>query len=256
MQLKLFHRTTRSIATTQAGEQLFQSLAPLLDDINQRVNDLSTFRHTLKGTLRINGNDHVFIHTLWDKIAAFMQQYPEIELELVSEMKFSDIVGERFDAGIRLGDDVEKDMVAVRIAPDMQMCTAASPDYLKKHGTPSEIEALATHQCVRVRLPTSGGVMQWEFIRADHQHHAQNTIKFTPRGQLTASSGALLHKTALAGMGIIWTPKDSIIKELSNGDLVEILPQYAIRYDGYHLYYPSRKQHSPVFGAFIEAMRQ
>ena len=119
LQLKLFHRTTRSIATTQAGEQLFQSLAPLLDDINQRVNDLSTFRHTLKGTLRINGNDHVFIHTLWDKIAAFMQQYPEIELELVSEMKFSDIVGERFDAGIRLGDDVEKDMVAVRIAPDM-----------------------------------------------------------------------------------------------------------------------------------------
>ena len=256
LQLKLFHRTTRSIATTQAGEQLFQSLAPLLDDINQRVNDLSTFRHTLKGTLRINGNDHVFIHTLWDKIAAFMQQYPEIELELVSEMKFSDIVCERFDAGIRLGDDVEKDMVAVRIAPDMQMCTAASPDYLKKHGTPSEIEALATHQCVRVRLPTSGGVMQWEFIRANHQHHAQNTIKFTPRGQLTASSGALLHKTALAGMGIIWTPKDSIIKELSNGDLVEILPQYAIRYDGYHLYYPSRKQHSPVFGAFIEAMRQ
>ncbi|MCU9998565.1 LysR family transcriptional regulator [[Pasteurella] aerogenes] len=250
LKIKLFHRTTRSISTTEAGEQLFEQLAPLLADIELKINELSLFRDTLKGKLHLNGSDHAFIFALWDKLQAFMEQYPEVELELTSEQKFSDIVAERFDAGIRLGADVEKDMIAVKIADDMQMCVVASPDYLAKNGTPKQIDDLAHHQCLRLRLPTSGGIMAWEF-----EQHGK-TLKFHPQSQLIASSNRLLAKACLEGRGLLWLPKDSIAGELRLGLLVECLAKFSIRYDGYHLYYPNRRQNSPLFRALVEALKE
>lgn len=249
LKIKLFHRTTRSISTTEAGEQLFGQLAPLLAGIDQSVNELSQFRNTLRGRLRINGNEHAFVYPLWHKFQVFMRQYPEVELELFSEPKFSDIVAGRFDAGIRLGDDVEKDMIAVQIAPDMQMCVVASPEYLAQYGTPQHPEQLAEHRCLCLRLPTSGGIMPWEFRLAD------KIYKFQPQGNLIANNRVLL-EACLAHQGLLWLPLDSVAEPLANGSLVECLAPYRMRYQGYHLYYPNRHQHSPLFQALVGVLRE
>ncbi|MFZ7129654.1 LysR family transcriptional regulator [Avibacterium avium] len=250
--LKLFNRTTRSLATTEAGEQLFQQLLPLFAQIDDHINALSQFRHSLSGKLRINGSDHAFTYVLWDKLVHFIQSYPEVELELVSDMKFIDIIAGRFDADIRLGESLEQDMITVRISDDMQMCLAASPQYLAQHGTPQSIEALAQHQCLCVRMPTLDNVMQWEFQRPD----SPNPLRFTPSSRLIVNNNVLVVKACLAHLGIAWIPKDRISAELASGTLVELLPHTAISYDGYYLYYPHRRQHSPLFKALVEVLQE
>lgn len=249
LKIKLFHRTTRSISTTEAGEMLFHQISPLLDEITLKVNELSVFRNTLKGTLRINSSEHAFIFALWDKFQTFMNLYPEVELELKSDQKFSDIVAERFDAGIRLGGDVEKDMIAVKVADDMHMCVVGSPAYFAKYGTPTQIDELINHKCLRVRLPTSGGIMAWEFRQQG------KIVKFNPQSHFIASSNRLLAKASLTGNGLVWVPRDSVMDELSQGTLVECLAEFSISYDGYHLYYPNRRQNSPLFKALVDVLK-
>lgn len=248
----LLNRTTRSISTTEAGEQLYRQLLPLLGDIEQCVNDLSRFRDTLKGRLRINANDHAFMFTLWEKFQRFMTAYPEIELELVSNHKFTDIVAEGFDAGIRLGQDVAKDMIAVRVADDMQMCVVGSPSYFAQFGEPKTPAELAQHRCLRFRLPTSGGIMNWEFKLP----RKQELYTFQPENGFIANSSAVLQKACLEGMGLIWTPQDSVADALASGQLQTVLCNYAVSYEGYHLYYPNRRQHSPLFRALVEALKR
>lgn len=249
--IKLFYRTTRSISTTEAGERLYQRLVPLFAEIDQEIDELSAFRNTVKGSLRINGNEHVFRYVLADKFAEFAKRYPEVELELVAEDRFVDIVAERFDAGIRLGEDVAKDMIALRISPDLQMVTAASPDYLAKFGTPKTPFDLTKHCCLKHRLATLGVIMTWEF----NDPITQKTIKLQPLGNLTVNNGFLLPHYAKQGLGIIWTPQDSIQTELNNGTLVPILNEWAMHYGGYHLYYPNRRQNSPLFQALVAQLR-
>lgn len=252
LQIKLFHRTTRSISATQAGEQLYQRLLPLFDEIDQEINGLSEFRNVVKGTLRINGNEHTFRYVLAEKFADFAQQYPEVELELVAEDRFVDIVAERFDAGIRLGADVAKDMIALRISPDLQMVTAASPDYLARYGTPKTPFDLTEHACLKHRLATLGGILVWEF----RDPLTQKIVKVQPQGKLTANNGFLLQYYALQGLGILWCPQNSIQAELDNGKLVPILTDWAMQYDGYHLYYPDRRQNSPLLKALVAVLRR
>ncbi|HDL5699632.1 TPA: LysR family transcriptional regulator [Mannheimia haemolytica] len=252
LQIKLFHRTTRSISTTEAGERLYQRLLPLFDEIDQEVNGLSEFRNALKGTLRINGNEHVFRNVLADKFAEFAKRYPEVALELVAEDRFVDIVAERFDAGIRLGADVAKDMIALRISPDVKMTAAASPDYLAQYGTPKTIFDLTEHHCLKHRLATLGGILAWEF----RDPITKKIVKFQPQGNLTANNGFLLQHYAKQGLGILWSPQDSIQTELDNGNLVPILTDWAMQYEGYHLYYPDRRQHSPLLKALIDLLRR
>lgn len=247
----LLNRTTRSTSTTEAGEQLYRQLLPLLGDIDQCVSDLSHFRDTLQGRLRINANDHAFIFALWEKFQRFMETYPEVELELISDNKFTDIVAEGFDAGIRLGDDVSKDMIAVRISDDMQMCVVGSPDYFAKYGTPQQPDDLANHRCIRFRLPTSGGIMAWEFQLEDGKIH-----KFQPQSNLITGSSRLIAHACLNGQGLNWTPKDSVTDELASGQLVEVLADYAVSYEGYHLYYPNRRQGSPLFRALVDELKK
>lgn len=251
LKIKLFNRTTRSVATTEAGEQLFRQLLPLFESIEDNINALSTFRDTLNGTLRINGADHVFIYAIWDKLLNFMEKYPEVKLELTSDMKFTDIVAGRFDAGIRLGREVDQDMIAVRISDDMQMALVATPEYLAKNGTPQTLQDLTQHQCVCVRMPTSEGLFVWEFRSPD----SQEIIKFTPNGRLVVNNNFLAKKACLSHLGLALMPKDRMAKELERGEVVELLPEYAMHYDGYHLYYPNRRQNSPLFKALVECLR-
>ncbi|AFI86791.1 LysR family transcriptional regulator [Aggregatibacter actinomycetemcomitans] len=252
LNIKLFNRTTRSIATTEAGEQLFQNLLPLFESIEDNLNALSTFRNTLKGKLRINGNDHVFLFILWDKLMAFAEQYPEMELELTSDTKFVDIVAGRFDAGIRLGSDVAQDMIAVRLSDKMQMAVVGTPEYFAKKATPKKVEDLGEHECLLVRLPTSDSIMTWEFQPAKK---SAPVVKFHPKGQLCFNNSHLISRAVLAGKGLAWLPIDTMQPYLDSGELVEVLSNVAISYDGYHLYYPNRRQNSPLFKALVAALK-
>lgn len=252
LKLKLFHRTTRSISTTDAGEQLFQRILPLFAEIDREIDELGEFRNSITGSLRINGNEHCFRYVLADKFAQFAQHYPEVNLELVAEDRFVDIVAERFDAGIRLGNDVAKDMIAVRISPDLQMVAAASPNYLTQHGTPKTPFDLIQHHCLKHRLATFGGIMVWEFF----DPKTKKTVKVQPQGSITANNGFLLKNYASQGLGIIWTPQDSIQAELDSGELVPVLADWAMNYGGYYLYYPDRRQHSPLFQALVRSLRE
>ena len=252
LKLKLFNRTTRSVATTEAGEKLFQNLLPLFESIEDNLNALSSFRDTLKGKLRINGNDHAFLCVLWDKLITFMERYPEVELELISDLKFIDIVSSRFDAGIRLGGDVDQDMVAVKLSEKMQMGVFATPSYLTQYGTPQKVEDLLNHQCICSKIPSSDGIMPWEF----RQQKSQNGIvKFHPKGNLVLNSSQIIHRAILSGKGLAWLPVDWIKDELDTGKLIEVLKDQAIEYEGYYLYYPSRRQNSPLFKALVDMLK-
>ncbi|OOF71344.1 LysR family transcriptional regulator [Rodentibacter caecimuris] len=251
LKIKLLNRTTRSVATTEAGEQLFKKILPLFESIEDNINALSTFRDTLNGTLRINGADHAFLYAIWDKLLAFMQKYPEVKLELTSDMKFADIVAGRFDAGIRLGKEVDQDMIAVRISDDMRMALVATPQYLETYGIPKSINDLTEHQCLCVRMPTFEGLFVWEF----RCPKTKELIKFTPSGRLVVNNNFLVKKACLSHLGLALIPKDRVAEELEKGDVVEILSHYAYNYEGYHLYYPNRRQNSPLFKVLVECLK-
>ncbi|WWT73755.1 LysR substrate-binding domain-containing protein [Lautropia mirabilis] len=238
-----------TVPPTQAGEQLHQRLAPLFDDIDNEVNALSELRDTLRGRLRINGTEHV-LELLWPKFMRFMQAYPEVELELVGEMRFVDIVAERFDAGIRLGDDVERDMIAVRVTPDMQMCVVASPVYPGLKRLPQTPAGLMEHPCVNRSLP-AGGVLAWEF----RDPSDGRLVKVRPQGRFASSRGLLL-PAALAGLGLLWIPREVVADRLARGELIEVLADWAISYPGYHLYYPNRRADSRLFQALVNPNRR
>ncbi|WP_225748144.1 LysR substrate-binding domain-containing protein [Eikenella sp. Marseille-P7795] len=174
-----------------------------------------------------------------------------MSLELVGETRFSDIVAERFDAGIRLGDDVQKDMIAVRVSPDMQMCAVAAPGYLKIYGTPKTPFELTEHQCISLSL-SSGGTLAWEFL----DPITGRTAKIRPQGRFTANASPVLVSAAQAGIGIAWTPKDMVAKELADGSLTEILADWRMSYTGYHLYYSDRRADSPLFGALVKCLKE
>lgn len=251
LKIKLFNRTTRSVATTEAGEQLFKQLLPLFESIEDNVNALSSFRDTLNGTLRINGADHSFLYVIWDKLLVFMQKYPEVKLELTSDMKFADIIAGRFDTGIRLGQEVDQDMIAVKISDDMEMALLATPFYLEKNGIPQTVNDLTKHECLCVRMPTSEGIFVWEF----RSPSTKELIKFMPSGRLIVNNNFLAKKACLSHLGLTLMPKDRMTDELKNGEVVEVLFDYAISYDGYHLYYPNRRQDSPLFKALVECLK-
>ncbi|WP_109078362.1 LysR family transcriptional regulator [Aggregatibacter kilianii] len=257
LNIKLFNRTTRSIATTEAGEQLFQNLLPLFESIEDNLNALSIFRDTLSGKLRINGNDHAFLCVIWDKLMAFLARYPDVELELTSDLKFVDIVSGRFDAGIRLGHGLQQDMIAVKISDDMQMGVFATPDYLSKHGTPKTLEDLNSHRCISVKIPSMDGVMQWEFMPKGkkRKYDPHSVIKWQPKGRLLLNNSHLVTRAVVAGQGLAWLSRDWLHDEIERGEVVEVLPEYAVYYDGYYLYYPNRRQNSPLFKALVDALK-
>ena len=248
--VRLFNRTTRSVALTEAGERLYVRLKPAFRDIDDALEDLNHFRDKPAGNLRITAGEHATSTVLWPALKPFMLQYPDINIEITVDNGLTDIVGDRFDAAVRLGEQVAKDMIVVRIAPDMRMAVVGSPAYLQRAGTPQTPWDLAQHRCINLRLPTRGGLYAWEFARDGRE------IQVRVEGQLILNSLPQRIDAAEAGLGLAYVPDDCVAEALASGRLVRVLAEWTPAFPGYHLYYPSRRQHTSAFTLLLETLRR
>ena len=249
LQTRLLTRTTRSVAATEAGERLIESVGPLIADIEKALLHITDNVGSVSGNIRITAGEHALSSTLWPLLKPFLQAYPEVKVELSVDNTLTDIVSGRFDAGVRLGESIEKDMVAVRIGPDWRMAVVASPDYLAKYGRPETPYQLQDHSCINMRLPTLGGLYSWEFSKDGKE------IRVKVEGQLIFNNLASRIDAALSGMGIACVPEDIVQHHINEGRLESLLEEWCEPFSGYYLYYPSRKQHTAAFSKLIEAVR-
>jgi DNA-binding transcriptional LysR family regulator len=247
--VRLLTRTTRSVALTDAGERLFQSLAPRFEQIEADIAALVAFRDKPAGAVRITLSDHALQTTVWPKLQPVLRDYPDVQVELHSDNTMRNIVEERFDAGVRLGESIDKDMIAVRIGPDWRLVAVASPDYLKRRGQPATPQALVDHVCIKLRQTTIGGLYAWEFEKDGHE------LRVRVDGQLTFNSTLPMVEAALSGYGIAYLPETIVGSHVAKGRLTILLDEWSPRFSGYHLYYPSRRQISPAFAVIVEALR-
>ena len=249
MGLRLLTRTTRSVSPTQAGERLFGVIGPRFDEIEAELTALGELRDKPAGTVRIVAGEHAAGSVLWPALDKLLPDYPDITAEIIIDNGLTNIVAERYDAGVRLGEQVEKDMVAVRIGPEMRMAVVGSPSYFAKRPQPRTPQDLTAHNCINLRLPTYGGLYAWEFDKARRE------LKVRVEGQLVFNSTALVLKAALAGHGLASLLEDHVRTQLATGQLVRVLADWCPPFPGYHLYYPSRRQSSPAFALLVDALR-
>ena len=249
LDVRLLTRTTRSVAPTEAGERLYQSLSPHLQEIEQEITALRDSRERPAGNIRLTAAEHSMNTVLWPRLKTFMQQYPDINIEVIVDNGLTDIVGERFDAGVRLVEQVARDMIAVRIGPDMRMAVVGSPEYFAHHGIPQTPHDLQHHRCINMRLPTRGGLYAWEFERNGEP------LRVRVEGQLTLNSLPQRIEAAEAGLGLAYVPEDTIVDGLAAGRLQHVLADWCAPFAGYSLYYPSRRQHTTAFALLVEALR-
>ena len=249
LEVRLLTRTTRSVAPTEAGEQLFMRLSPHLMEIEQELTALRDTRDRPAGNIRLTAGEHAMSAVLWPVLKPFMAQYPDINVEVTVDDGLTDIVDGRFDAGVRLGEQVAKDMIAIRIAPDMLMAVVGSADYLHRFGVPETPEQLDQHRCINMRLPTRGGLYAWEFERDGRE------LRVRVDGQLILNSLPQRIDAAENGLGLAYVPEDAVQDALAEGRLVRVLEAWCPAFAGYHLYYPSRRQHTSAFSLLIAALR-
>lgn len=247
--LRLLTRTTRSVAPTQAGDRLYQSVGPRFAEIEAEVASLSELRDKPAGTVRITAGEHAAITVLWPAFAKVLPRYPDIKVELTVDYGLTDIVAERYDAGVRLGERVAKDMIAVRIGPDLRMAVVGSRSYFESRKRPQAPRDLTAHDCINLRLPTHGGLYTWEFEKNKRE------VKVHVDGQLVFNNITLRLNAALAGLGLAFLPEDLVQADISAGRLVRVLADWCPPFAGYHLYYPSRRQSSPAFALLVAALR-
>ncbi|MBY3329150.1 LysR family transcriptional regulator [Rhizobium laguerreae] len=247
--LRLLTRTTRSVAPTEAGERLLVSIGPRLDEIESELAALSALREKPAGTIRINAGEHAADAVLWPALEQLLPHYPDVNVEIIVDYGLTDIVAERYDAGVRLGEQVAKDMIAVRIGPDMRMAVVGAPTYFDSKPTPLTPQDLTDHSCINLRLPTYGSVYAWEFEKNGHE------LRVRVEGQLVFNNIALRLNAVLAGMGLAYMPEDLVEAHLANGRLVRVLEDWCPPFSGYHLYYPSRRHTSPAFALVVDALR-
>ncbi|RYF70040.1 MAG: LysR family transcriptional regulator [Comamonadaceae bacterium] len=247
--VRLLSRTTRSVSTTEAGARLLDTVAPRLQEIEAELGQLSAMRDTPAGTVRITAHDHAISTALWPRLLPLLRQYPDIQIEFSVDYAFTDIASQRFDAGVRVGDRVDKDMVAVRIAPDMRMAVAASPTYLKGRPVPKKPQDLTAHQCVNLRLPTRGNLYAWDFQKG------KKALNVKVEGQTVFNSTTLMLQAALDGMGFAYVPFDLVRPHIGAGRLVPVLEDWWPTFPGYHLYYANRRQIAPALALVVEALR-
>jgi DNA-binding transcriptional LysR family regulator len=248
LDLKLLNRTTRSLAPTDAGEQLYRTVEPRLAEIEAELAVLGEMRGKPVGTIRITASEHAVRSVVWPRLLPWLPNYPGIKIEISSDNRFADIVAERFDIGIRLGADVGKNMIALRIAPDMRMVVVGSPAYFAKRPPPQTPQDLGDHDCIGLRLPTYGGLLTWEFRRGERITTAHVT------GRLVFNRSDLMAEAAVAGNGLAWLPDDMAREHLAAGRLVTTLDDWEITFPGYHLYYASRRS-SPALSHVVDALR-
>ncbi|AYD45369.1 MULTISPECIES: LysR family transcriptional regulator [Yersinia] len=249
LELRLLTRTTRSVAPTEAGERLANSLGPRFAEIESELDALSEMRARPAGNIRVTAGEHAVDSVLWPVLKTFLTEYADIKVEITVDNSLTDIVTGRFDAGIRLGEQVAKDMVAVRIGPDMSMAVVGSPPYLAKYGVPTTPADLQNHRCINMRLPTMGGLYAWEFEKEGRE------LKVRVEGQLTFNSLRQRIDAAMIGFGLTMVPEDAVRAEIASGNLVRVLQEWCEPFPGYYLYYPSRRQHTTAFSLFVDALR-
>jgi len=247
--VRLLNRSTRSVSATQAGERLLTSLAPKFAEIEAALAHLSEWREKPAGTIRITTVDQAAHTILLPKLGPLLRDYPDIHLELSVDYALTDIVAERFDAGVRLGEQVAKDMIAVPIGPPQRIAVTGSPDYFRSHPTPKTPRDLLAHNCINLRLPTKGGCLVWEFDRQGQ------SLNVHVEGQLVLNTAAMIRDACLAGHGLAYLPEEYLLPGIAEGRLVRVLEDWCDPYPGYHLYYPSRRQPSAAFSLLVEALR-
>jgi DNA-binding transcriptional LysR family regulator len=247
--LRLLTRTTRSVAPTEAGERLLHTVGPRFAEIEAELAALSELREKPAGTIRITATDYAADTILWPKLAKFLRQYPDIKVEIIIDYGLTDIVAQRFDAGVRSGEQVAKDMIAVRIGPDMRMAVVGAPSYFQERPQPKRPHELIGHNCINLRLPTHGGLYAWEFAKGRRE------VKVRVEGQLVFNGTFQMLNAALAGFGLAYVPEDLAQPHLAEGRLERVLEDWCPPYAGYHLYYPSRRQSSAAFALLVEALR-
>src|SRR5687768_14836929 len=247
--LRLLTRTTRSVAPTEAGERLIRTVGPKFEQIDSELTALTELREKPAGTIRITTGEHAAQVVLWPALAALLPRYPDIKVELMIDYGLTDIVAERYDAGVRLGEQVAKDMIAVRIGPDFGMAVVGAPAYFETRPKPRKPQDLTAHACINIRLPTYGGIYAWEFEKRGRE------LKVRVDGQWVFNSLSLRLDAALAGFGLTYVPDDVVQTHLADGRLIRVLVDWCPPFAGYHLYYPSRRQPTPAFALVVEALR-
>jgi DNA-binding transcriptional LysR family regulator len=247
--VRLLTRTTRSVAPTQAGERLLRTAGPRLAEIEAELDGLSEFREKPAGTIRITAGDHPTETILWPKLRTFLPDYPDIKVEVALDQALTNIVEQRFDAGVRLGEQVAKDMIAVRISPDIRFAVVGAPSYFADKPRPRTPQDLLGHTCINLRLATYGGLYAWEFERDGHE------LAVRVDGQLVFNGIFQVLNAAVDGFGLAHVPEDIALPHIATGRLERVLEDWCPSWTGYHLYYPSRRQSSPAFNLVVEALR-
>jgi DNA-binding transcriptional LysR family regulator len=247
--LRLLTRTTRSVSPTEAGERLIETLRPALDDIDARLAALTELRDRPAGTVRITTSAHAARAVVWPVIDRLTSENPDVNVEVNIESGLVDIVADRYDAGVRLGERLEQDMIAVPISPKLRMAAFGAPSYFVERGRPQTPYDLAEHNCISLRMSTSGGLYAWEFERDGKE------LRVKSEGQLVFNDAGLIMEAALAGHGIAFMIEDHVTEQLADGTLVRVLEDWCEPFDGYYLYYPSRRQPSPAFSLVLDALR-
>jgi DNA-binding transcriptional LysR family regulator len=247
--IRLLTRTTRSVSTTEAGERLLLNVEPRFEEIEAELSALSELLDKPAGTIRITTAEHAADSILWPALEKLLADNPDIKVEINLDYGLTDIVAQRFDAGVRLGDQVEKDMVAVRIGPDLKVAVVGAPSYFATRLQPATPQDLATHKCINLRLPTYDSLLTWEFERQGH------ALKAHVQGQVVFNTGTAMLRAALAGFGLAYLPEDMVAQHVSAGRLISVLQDWCPKFPGYHLYYPSRRQSLPAFKRLVDALR-
>lgn len=249
LQIRLLTRTTRSVSPTPAGDRLLQAIGNHFDEIESELDALTALRDKPAGSVRITSGDHVLRNILLPKLMPLMHRYPDILVEFDVSYGLRDIVADRFDAGVRLGESIDKDMIAMPISPMLRMAAVASPAYFKNHPVPKVPEKLTDHRCINIRFPTHGGLYVWEFERRSRE------VNVRVDGQVTFNTTPHIVLAALDGLGVAFLPEEEFAPHIEEGRLVRVLQDWCPPFSGYHLYYPSRRQHSPAFSLVVDALR-
>src|SRR5437868_9433296 len=247
--VRLLSRTTRSVSPTEAGERLLHHIGPRFDEIEAEVAAVSELRDKPAGTIRITATENATETILVPKLAPLLRKYPDINVEIIIDYGLTDIVAQQYDAGVRSGEQVAKDMIAVRIGPDMRMAVVGAPSYFRTHPEPKKPQDLLTHNCINLRWPAHGNLYAWEFEKGSRE------LRVRVEGQLTFNSTAQLLNAALAGCGLAYVPEGMTVAHVAKGRLSRVLAVWCPPYTGYHLFYPSRRQSSAAFALVLNALR-
>jgi DNA-binding transcriptional LysR family regulator len=247
--IRLLTRNTRSVSPTEMGERLLRTLAPRFEEIDQELSALTALRDKPAGTIRITAGEHPATTLIQPALKRFLPDHPDIHVEVSADYGLTDIIAQGYDAGVRIGEQIAKDMIAVRIGPAMRMAVVAAPGYFKLHSRPVTPQDLTGHNCINIRLPTYGGLSVWEFEKEGRE------VRVRVEGQLVFNNATMRLASALDGLGIAYMPEDLVLEHIAAGRLERALEDWCEPFAGYHLYYPSRRHASPAFALVIEALR-